>query len=100
MVGQGIMEGNLLETLEEAEDMVYRGHVENGSVRLDDVPVLPEGAQVEVRLLMGDFPEEEDPQIPSLYDRLKDIVGKAEGLPTDLAQNHDHYLHGQTRIGV
>jgi hypothetical protein len=77
--------------------MVYRGHVENGAVQLDDVPVLPEGAQVEVRLLTGDFPEEPDQQIPSLYERLKDIVGKAEGLPTDLAKNHDHYLHGQAK---
>ena len=77
--------------------MVYRGHVENGAVRLDDVPVLPEGAQVEVRLLTGEVAEEEDQQIPSLYERLKDIVGKAEGLPTDLAQNHDYYLHGQAK---
>lgn len=25
---------------------------------------------------------------------LKDFVGKAEGLPADLATNHDRYLHG------
>jgi hypothetical protein len=71
--------------------------VENGTVRLDDLPVLPEGAKVEVRLLTEDFPMEEERQIPSLYERLKDIVGKADGLPTDLAQNHDFYLHGQAR---
>ena len=34
--------------------MVYRGHVENGVVRLDDVPLLPEGAQVEIRVLPDD----------------------------------------------
>ena len=22
------------------------------------------------------------------------VAGKASGLPTDLAENHDHYLHG------
>jgi hypothetical protein len=71
--------------------------VENGAVRLDDVLVLPEGAQVEVCLLAGDFSEEEDQQIPSLYERLKDIVRKTEGLPTDWAENHDHYLHGQAK---
>ena len=31
--------------------MVYRGHVENGLIRLEDAPVLPEGVEVEVRLL-------------------------------------------------
>jgi hypothetical protein len=83
--------------LEEVEDMVYRGHVENGFVRLDEVPLLPEGAPVEVRLLTGDTSQEEDQAIPSLYERLKNIVGKAEGLPTDLAENHDYYLHGQAK---
>jgi hypothetical protein len=77
--------------------MVYQGHVENGTVRLDDLPVLPEGAKVEVRLLAEDLPMEEDQQIPSLYERLKDFVGKADGLPPDLAQNHDFYLHGQAK---
>jgi hypothetical protein len=24
-------------------------------------------------------------------------AGKAEGLPSDLAENHDHYLHGAPR---
>ena len=74
--------------------MVYRGHVENGIVRLDDSPTLPEGAEVEVRLLPEPTPQEEDETIPSLYERLKDFVGKAEGLPPDLSVNHDHYLYG------
>ncbi len=77
--------------------MVYRGHVENGVVRLDDAPILPEGVEVEVRLLAENLAEEGESQIPSLYERLKDVVGKAEGLPPDLAENHDYYLHGQAR---
>jgi hypothetical protein len=28
---------------------------------------------------------------------LKDVIGKAAGLPKDLAENHDHYLHGQPK---
>ena len=35
--------------------------------------------------------------IPTLYERLKDIIGSAKGLPPDLARNHDHYLHGQPK---
>jgi hypothetical protein len=77
--------------------MVYRGHVENGIVRLHDSPTLPEGAEVEVRLLAETTPQEEEETTASLYERLKDVVGKAEGLPPDLAENHDYYLHGQAR---
>jgi predicted DNA-binding antitoxin AbrB/MazE fold protein len=77
--------------------MVYRGHVENGVIRLENAPTLPEGVEVEVRLVTEDISQEAEEEIPSLYDRLKDVVGKAEGLPPDLAENHDHYLHGGAR---
>ena len=70
--------------------MTYRGHVENGVVVLDDPVELPEGAVVQV-----DLAEEE--QIPTLAERLKDIIGIAEGLPSDLAENHDHYAHGKPK---
>jgi hypothetical protein len=71
--------------------------VENGVIRLYGAPPLPEGVELEVRLLAESAAEAADEEIPSLYDRLKDVVGKAEGLPPDLAENHDHYLHGQPR---
>ena len=29
-----------------------------------------------------------------VWDVLGKWAGKAEGLPADLAENHDHYLHG------
>jgi len=28
---------------------------------------------------------------------LLELAGTAEGLPSDLAHNHDHYLHGSAR---
>jgi hypothetical protein len=28
---------------------------------------------------------------------LLDVAGTAEGLPRDMARNHDHYLHGTPR---
>jgi hypothetical protein len=31
---------------------------------------------------------------PSLYDRLRNVVGKAKGPPPDASLNHDHYLYG------
>jgi len=74
--------------------MVYRGHVENGMVRLDDSPTLPEGAEVEVRLASQSTPQKREEKIPSIYETLKDFVGMADGLPPDMSVNHDYYLYG------
>ena len=74
--------------------MVYRGHVENGVIRLEDAPALPEGVEVEVRLLTKDVPEGEARNVPNVCEALKDFVGKAEGLPADASINLDHYLYG------
>lgn len=73
--------------------MVYRGHVENGVIRLEDAPALPEGAEVEVHLLSENTSGEEF-DVPSVCQALRDFVGKAEGLPPDASINLDHYLYG------
>jgi hypothetical protein len=31
---------------------------------------------------------------PTWAEVLKDFIGKADGLPSDMADNHDHYIHG------
>ncbi|MCG3196158.1 MAG: hypothetical protein GHCLOJNM_00629 [bacterium] len=72
--------------------MTYRGHVKNGVVLLDEPAALPEGVSVEVAI--APEPETEGPPLPTLYESLKDVIGKAEGLPADFAKNHDHYLYG------
>lgn len=33
----------------------------------------------------------------TIGDALLEVAGTAEGLPHDLARNHDHYLHGSPR---
>ena len=71
--------------------MTLRGKVKNGMVVLDPPGRLPDGVVVEVR------PLDEATPIPSLYERLKDVIGIAEGLPPDMAENHDHYIHGSPR---
>jgi predicted DNA-binding antitoxin AbrB/MazE fold protein len=38
-----------------------------------------------------DLPEK---KIPTLYDRLKDVIGSVDDLPVDSSQNLDHYLYG------
>ena len=74
--------------------MTVRGQVKNGVVVLEEPTELPEGAQVEVSLIdrPKDDPSPEPPR--TLYERLEPFIGKAKGLPPDLAQNHDHYLYG------
>lgn len=84
--------------------MAYRGHVRNGVVELDDPASLPEGAEVSVEMATAENPDLVRNQgeskggtepIPSLYEQFKDIVGIVpDGLPEDLARNHDHYLYG------
>ena len=73
--------------------MGCRGHVENGVVVLSKPGALPEGAEVDVSLV-GQAAVEAVNEGPTLYERLKHVVGKAKGLPPDAAQNHDHYLYG------
>ncbi len=68
--------------------MTYRGHVKNGVIVFDQPVSLPEGAAVEVQ------PVPAEDEIPSLYERMKDIIGIADGLPADSSINHDHYLYG------
>jgi hypothetical protein len=77
--------------------MTYRGQVKNGVIRLDPKVKLPNGTTVSVRLLKSS-PKRTRPrpkkQPPSLYEMLKPFIGIADGLPSDMARNHDHYLHG------
>ena len=75
--------------------MTYRGHVKNGVVVLDDEVTLPEGTEVAVDPLGPAEVDEDGAQTPTLYERLKPVIGVAKGLPSDLAENHDHYLHGR-----
>ncbi len=76
--------------------MPYQGHVKNGVVVLHDDATLPEGAEVTVDLCTsGDHDAEKN--TPTLYERLRPVIGAAKGLPPDLAENHDHYLHGQPK---
>jgi hypothetical protein len=34
---------------------------------------------------------------PSWGEVFKGLIGAVEGLPEDLAENHDHYIHGTSK---
>ena len=72
--------------------MTYKGRFRGGVVVLDGQVSLPEGAQVEVRLS-----DQDGERIPSLYERLEPVIGKAKGLPPDASSNVDHYLYGHSK---
>ncbi|HZL37287.1 MAG TPA: hypothetical protein VFC78_18350 [Tepidisphaeraceae bacterium] len=78
--------------------MTFRGHVKNGVVVLDEPIALSEGSLVEVVAVTESTPTTKEmvsrPAQRTLYDQLESFIGAAEGLPPDLARNHDHYLHG------
>jgi len=70
--------------------MAYRGHIENGVAVLDESADLKDGTRVRIEIAA----DEEQPRGRSLAERLAPIIGKAQGLPEDAAENHDHYLYG------
>jgi hypothetical protein len=77
--------------------MTFRGTMKNGVVVLENPTRIPEGAPVSVRVLKqrrGSARQFAKNDGHTLYDTLKNVIGKAKGMPSDAARNHDHYLYG------
>lgn len=72
--------------------MVFRGHVTDGVVVLDEETSLPNGTHVEV--IVRTLPEDAGDENASFTERFAAVLGKVEGLPEDAAEHHDHYLYG------
>ncbi len=66
--------------------MTYRGHVENGLVVFDERVDLTDGTEVQVQPVLQ--------QPSTLAERFRDMIGCVSDLPADMAENHDHYIHG------
>jgi hypothetical protein len=67
--------------------MVYQGHVKDGVV-VFDTAAPPEGAAVQVNVV------ESVPEPGNIWTKLRKYSGAVRGLPSDMARNHDHYIHG------
>jgi len=67
--------------------MVYHGHVRGGVVVFDAGIRLPEGMEVTVAPIASSPGK-------TLAEQLGDLVGSVPDLPSDMAGQHDHYLHG------
>lgn len=77
--------------------MKYKGHVKNGVVLLDDPLDIPDGSPVLVLRVDTDGVGDTATAEKTLYDALEPFIVAAEGLPEDMALNHDHYLHGMPK---
>ncbi|HEV3255493.1 MAG TPA: hypothetical protein VG013_01310 [Gemmataceae bacterium] len=71
--------------------MPYSGIVQNGVIVLQNGDSLPEGTRVHVDVLGS------EPNAETLGQRLLKFAGTAHGLPRDMAEHHDHYLHGRLK---
>lgn len=78
--------------------MTIRGTVRGGVVVLPEDVALPDGAEVDV--VVADVSSSKA-ESSTIWDKLADLGLWAEtlptDLPTDLAENHDHYLHGRPK---
>jgi hypothetical protein len=63
--------------------------VEAGKIVLPPGVDWPDGTVVRIETV--------EDQAPTLWETLKDFEGIADDLPTDMAANHNHYLHGHLK---
>ena len=67
--------------------MELEGVVHNGVIVPDDATALPEGTRVRISPASQEKPK-------TFGERYAEFKGAAPGLPTDLAEQHDHYRLG------
>jgi hypothetical protein len=77
--------------------MTYKGRVTNGVVVLEPGVSLREGTDVRVEPVGEETIAEGSPEARQLREGLLSFSGMIKEGPSDLAENHDHYLHGTPR---
>ena len=70
--------------------MQLEGYVAGGVVVLDDATVLAEGTRVRIEPIAAPTP-------PTLAAKFQNVIGQATALPGDMAEQHDHYIHGSPK---
>jgi hypothetical protein len=75
--------------------MTYRGRVKNGVIVVEKAGALREGAKVRVEVPEVSVKKKSTRKTATrLGKMLLKHAGKAKGLPSDAARNHEHYLYG------
>jgi hypothetical protein len=62
-----------------------------------ELPKLKPEELQRVKAGLTELERQQTPPERSVWDALLEFAGTAEGLPPDLAENHDHYLHGSPK---
>ena len=70
--------------------MTYRGRIKGGVVVFEQPVSFPDGTSVSVEV-------KDSGEIPTLAEQMSGVIGIVKDLPTDMAENHDHYVHGAQR---
>jgi hypothetical protein len=73
--------------------MSFEGHIVNGVAVFDEPVSLPDGLKVRIVPLAEPARTPGNPK--TLAERFKNVIGAVDDLPADMAENHDHYLHGK-----
>jgi hypothetical protein len=77
--------------------MTYQGTVQNGVVVFSNGVKLPDGTEVTVVPISAGANTLREGE-KTIWQKMVDLAERAESqpcnLPNDLADNHDHYLHG------
>lgn len=68
--------------------MTYRGKITNGTIVLEPGASLPEGTEVVVQAVE---PAPQPHGGASIWQKLLELEGTAQGLPDDLPERHDFY---------
>ena len=74
--------------------MTYNGHIEGGRVVFNGPLNLPDGTEVTL-IVSSKEPSGSSEKAPTLYERMKPIIGIAEHLPPDASTKIDEVLYGR-----
>lgn len=77
--------------------MTYRGHIRNGAVVLESGAALPEGTEVLVQPVEAPASAGNGQGNASIWQKLLELSGTAQGLPADLPERHDEYRRKRAR---
>jgi hypothetical protein len=71
--------------------MTLRGRIKNGGVVLDEPTPLPEGTEVLVQIVDPTAGPTPPANGATIWQKLLELEGTAQGLPADLPERHDEY---------
>jgi len=79
--------------------VTYWGRIRNGVIVFDEPVLLEDGTLVRIEVI-GDSAARNAETGRSLAERLAPVIGKAQTLPPDASEQHDHYLYAAPKKSI